>query len=131
MTEKEKKGVGLYRDWINSEEKENLDRYAEKSLGDVPEKWRDKIAKLRGYGLLGEKPENKKKREIREKTPYEEVIEWLEKHNGQLPKFSIYKGNIKLKADDMTNEEKEEVNLRGRWDPCEENEKLERGETNA
>ena len=66
MSKEEQEEVNLYARWRYSKEKEILEEYAGQPIENVPEEYRDKIAKLREYGL-GEKV----------KTTYEEVIEFF------------------------------------------------------
>jgi GTPase SAR1 family protein len=57
---------------------------------------------------------------IKSKTTYEELIEWLETHDGKMPKYGFgEKGKTKT-ANQLTEEEKGEVNLYGRWRRSEE-----------
>lgn len=51
MTKKEKEEFSLYQKWLRTEEKKILKEYAEQSLENVPEEYREKIAKLRSYGI--------------------------------------------------------------------------------
>ena len=55
ITEKEREERNLYAKWIRTEEKKILEEYAGQPLENVPEEYREKIAKLRTYGL-GTKP---------------------------------------------------------------------------
>ena len=91
----------LYQRWYKSEERKKLEEYAGVPIEEIPEEYREKIARLREYGL-GEK----------KRTAYEEVIEWLETHEGKLP------GNGKKVS-------KEEKNLYQGWYKSEERKKLE------
>ena len=52
---------------------------------------------------------------IEEKTAYEEIIEWLETHDGKMPRMRYFEDGSKKKAFDMTEDEKYEVNLKDRW----------------
>ena len=115
MTEKEKKEVKLYDRWSKSEEKKVLEEYAEKQIEKVPEEYKEKIAKLREFGLG-----------MKEKTTYEEVIEWLEMHEGKMMRSAIYKNGKYLKIEEITEEEREEVNLYARWRRCVERNILEK-----
>ena len=104
MTEAQKKEVSLYKIWLYSEEKRILEEYAGRPIEKVPEEYREKIAKLRGYGLG----------EI-EKTTYEEVINFLETHDGQLMRSSFSKKGQKLTRKEITEEQINEINLYKRW----------------
>lgn len=53
---------------------------------------------------------NKKKRNV-----YEEIIQWLETHDGRYPRRSIIRNEKRLKIEEMSLEEKEETRLCGRW----------------
>ena len=46
---------------------------------------------------------------------YEEVIEWLDTHNGEMPREVIERDGKKLKVVEMTPEEREERELAIRW----------------
>ena len=70
-------------------------------MEELPEEYqeyREQIETLRGYGLGLEK-----------KTVDTEIIEWLEEHNGRLPRGQIRKKGIQLKTGEMTEEEKEVI----------------------
>ena len=56
---KEKKEVRLRGRWNNSKEKKILDEYAGRPIEEVPEEYREKIAKLRSLGQLGTKKDDK------------------------------------------------------------------------
>ena len=109
MTEEQRKEVNLYYRWFDSEEKRILEEYVGKPIEKVPEEYREKIAKLRSYGLGKE-----------EKTTYEEVIRFLETHNGKLMKVQFIKNGQRLTSKEMTEEQKNEINLYGRWRGSEE-----------
>ena len=110
MTEEEKNEVRLYAKWSNSTERKVLINCAEIPLEQIPEKrpeyaeYIDQIDELRNYGLG-----------LKEKTTYEEIIEWLETHEGQMPRGSISKNGKLLSTKEMTEEEKNEFNLKTRW----------------
>ena len=114
MTEEQRKEVKLHDRWYYSEEKRILEEYVGKPIEEVPEEYREKIARLRSYGL-GEE----------EKTTYEEVIEFLETHDGQVMNSSITKNGKHLKVKEMTEEQRKEVNLHTRWRRSEERKVLE------
>ena len=67
-----KEEVNLYNRWHNSEERKKLDEYVGVLIEEIPEKYREKIARLRELIVV-------------KKTAYEEVIEWLETHECKLP----------------------------------------------
>ena len=118
MTEEQKEEINLYNRWINSKERKILEEYAGKPIEEVPEEYRDKIARLRSYGL----GINKKKEK---KTTFEEVIKFLETHDGKLMRGSICQEGKILTKEGMTKEQIEEVNLYGRWKRTEEKRILE------
>ncbi len=77
-------------------------------IDELPEKYQnytEQIETLRTYGIGMEK-----------ESVEEEVIEWLEAHNGKLPRGTIKKQGKRLKVSDMTEEEKREVKLYQRWE---------------
>ena len=93
LTEGEQYERNLYNRWIKSKEYENLKEYEGRDIGEVPEEYREKIAKLRSYGLG-----------LKEKNTYEEIIEFFEK-NGRLPR-SQFSENGKVKTtEEMTEDE--------------------------
>ena len=98
MTKEEKKEVLLYEKWRHSKEKEILEEYAGEPIENVPKKYREKIARLREFGLWE-----------KEKTTYEQVMEFLETHEGKIMRGTIYKNGKKLKRKNITEEEREEV----------------------
>ena len=55
MSEDEQEERRLYSRWISSNEYKMLKKYAGKSIEEVPEEYRDKIAKLREFGLGSKK----------------------------------------------------------------------------
>ena len=104
MTEEQKEESNLYARWIDSNEKKILEEYAGEAIEKVPEKYRDKISRLREFGLG-----------IKEKSTYEEVIEFLETHSGKIMKCRFSENGKNLKREEMTEEQKEEVKLNDRW----------------
>lgn len=46
---------------------------------------------------------------------YEEIIQWLETHDGRYPKGHIIREGRQLKKKEMSPKEKEETRLYGRW----------------
>ena len=111
MTKEQKEEVNLYASWHNTNEYKILREYAGQPIGDVPEEYREKIATLRKYGL---EPKLKQ-----EKTIYEQVIDFIEIH-GRIMRGSLGKNGKVLTREDMTEEQKEEVNLYYRWRRSEE-----------
>ena len=107
MTEEQKKEAKLCKRWHISDEYKILQEYAGQPIENVPEEYREKIATLRDHGLEPKK------------TTYEQVIEFIEA-NGRIMKgaFSEKGENGKRKnltVDQMTEEQKEEVNLYSKW----------------
>ena len=109
LTEDEKYQSNLMDRWYNSEEYKVLTEYRGKPIEDVPKEYRKKISLLRDYGLG-----------LKEKTPYEEIIEWLETHNGQMPQGSFSQNGKKKISTELTEDEKYQSNLLGRWRNTEE-----------
>ena len=114
MTKEKQEEIKLYTRWNNCEEKKILEEYAGEPIENVPEEYREKIARLREYGL-GTKV----------KTTYEKVIEFLEAHEGKIMRSAISKNGKPIKIEQMTEEEQEEVRLYARWNNCEEKKILE------
>ena len=117
MTEKELAEKNLYARWSKSKERKKLEKYVGVKIEEITEseEMKKKIEVLRSYGLG-----------MKEKTTYEEVIEWLENHEGRMPRSEIrQKGKI-LKKEEMTEEELTEKNLYARWRRTEEREMLDR-----
>ena len=89
-------------------QKRKLQRHANGiPLDELPEKYqeyKEHIATLRSYGLG-----------LEEKTAYEGLIEWLETHNGQMPRSFISRNGKQVKRGEMTETEKKEVNVNSRW----------------
>ena len=98
MTEEEHREVNLYASWIVSKEKNILDQYAGKKIEEVPEKYREKIKKLREYGL-GLKKENVS----------DDILEFLEIHHRMPVRYST---DIRSESKEKRNEN----NLYARWE---------------
>ena len=107
LTEKERDERRLRFRWNVSDERIILDEYVGRSIEEVTEEYREKIEVLRGYGLGLNKKRNK--------TVYEEIIEWLEIHEGKLPRGTISKEGKILIREEMTVDEIDEINLHFRW----------------
>lgn len=105
LTPEQKEEVNLYGRWKNSKEKEKLDKYTGVELDGIPEEDREKIAKLRSFGLG-----------IEQKTTYEEYIEFIEEH-GKVPSPGFKKPGAgrNLKVNELTPEQLAEVHLSARW----------------
>ena len=112
MTEEQRQERNLYAKWNGSEEYKILQEYAGQPIENVPEEYREKIATLRQYGLG------------QEKTIYEQVIEFLATKGRIMQSGFSEKGEDgkrkKLTADEMSEEQKEEVNLYARWNNSDE-----------
>ena len=105
LTPEQKAEVNLYGRWKHSKEKEKLDKYSGVELEDIPEEDREKIAKLRSFGLG-----------IEQKTTYEEYIEFIEEHGkAPSPGFKKPGSGRNLKVNELTPEQLEEVHLSARW----------------
>ena len=115
MTDDQIYQKNLYSRWGRTKEKRALDACVGIPLDNLPEEYmeyRDQIEILRGYGLGLRKP-----------TPYEEIIEWLDSHDGQMPRGSLGKKNKKVS--ELTEEERFEKNLYQRWGNAPEKKALE------
>lgn len=93
--------ASLYDRWYRCPERKILEKYKERPIEEVPEKFREKIRVLRSYGLGI--------------TTYEQTVKWLEEHDKKMPRNIIYKNGKQVKREKMTEEEKEETNLYLRW----------------
>ncbi len=109
MSKEELKQVRLYNAWNQSDERKILHEYAGKPIEEVPEEYREKVATLRKYNLDANAKKYKR-------TVCQELIEWLENHNGKMPRDSIISEDGKrLSINEMTEEERYEKNLYRRW----------------
>ena len=104
LSEDEKYQRNLMNNWRNTEEYKLLIQYTGQPIEDVPEEYREKISVLRAYGLG-----------LEEKTPYEEIIECLETHDGKMPQATFRENGNKKKSSELTAEEKYQKNLKNRW----------------
>lgn len=98
----------LRKKWNRSTEKRILDEYLGIEIEEVPEEYREKIIALREYGLG-----------IEEKEIYDQLIEWLDSHNRNMPRADIRVNGKPLKRGELSKEEKKEVLLRYRWNVSE------------
>jgi hypothetical protein len=89
MTEEEHREKNLQQRWYRSKKKQVLDEYIGVPIEYVPEEYAEMIQRLRSWGL-GEKTEVI--------SVYEQIIEWLETHDGKMPRGNICKNrkNINL-----------------------------------
>lgn len=117
LSEEEQYEKRLAKRWAYSTEKKILDEYAERDIQEVPEQYREQVATLRSFGLG-------LKKKIKHDT-YEEFVEFLEE-NGRTPIGNFGKDSRRLLMDELTPEQKEEVNLYGRWKHSKEKEKLDK-----
>ena len=107
MTEEERDEVNLYARWRVSADRRALEACKGIPLNELPseyQEYRNHIAKLREYGLG-----------IKTKTAYEEIIEWLDTHDGNLPRAGFRKNGRALTTGELTDEERYEKNLSGKW----------------
>ena len=110
MTEKEKYEVNLRQRWYKSVERQVLEEYTGKSIEEVPEEYREFIKQMREYGYG-----------IKEKTLQEQIIEFIRNSpNHELPSSSISENGKKLARNEMSVEQRKEVNLYGSWRHSEE-----------
>lgn len=117
LSEEEQNEKRLAKRWTYAPEKKVLDEYAERDIQEVPEQYREQVATLRSFGLG-------LKKKIKHDT-YEEFVEFLEE-NGRTPIGNFGKDSRRLLMDELTPEQKEEVNLYGRWKHSKEKEKLDK-----
>ncbi len=134
----------LRHEWDSSKLCEIYESYMGVPLGKLPkeyEEYKDMIAGLRKFDqkmrsqyidpiefdwkripLLKIPVERRKKTvnqckkfEERENKIYTEIINWMDSHDGQIPRSVIRKKGKILKASEMTEEQKYEKNLRTKW----------------
>ena len=116
LTERQKYEKRLADRWKSSEVKNILDTYADKPIYDVPRYYINIIAKLRELGIVGEKKE--KRKIIKHEIPVEEeFLDFLNKYN-RMPIREIKRDGKILNSDEMTEDEKSEINLYSRWKGC-------------
>ena len=115
MTEEQLKEVKLYDRWRKTNEKKILEKYRNQPIENVPEEYRDKITRLREFGL-----------DTRKKTTYEKVIDFLEKNDGRMMSSEIKENGRALRRSEMTEEQIEEINLHSRWNYSNERKILEK-----
>ena len=84
MTLEQREETTLYARWRQAPERRILEEYVGQPIENVPEEYRSKIEKLRSFGLG-----------IEEKTTYEQVIEFLETHDGNLMRDTFVKSKRK------------------------------------
>ena len=113
LTKAEKEERNLYSRWLYSKENEILKEYEGKDILGVTEEYREKITKLRSYGLG-----------LKQKSAYEELIEWLKIHDGKMPRGGFAENGKAKSAAQLTEKEKEESKLYIRWVRSDEYKKL-------
>lgn len=145
MTKEQKHEIHLYSNWENSKICEAYEICMGLDLKELPEEYaeyRDVIAVLREHeqkrlekfyqpitadwdkmNLLDmPKKERRalikanKRFEDRENKAYAELIKWLDSHDGKMPRITITVNGKMLKAKDMTEQQRYEVDLRTRWE---------------
>ena len=100
LTNEEQDERNLYARWNRSKIREALEACKGIQIDELPEKYseyKEQIKVLRSYGLG--------------KTSYELLIEWMEEHDGQIPRGIISKNGKRLKAIELSDEEQYERNL--------------------
>ena len=116
MTDEEKEEVELGKKWNKSKERKILEKYKGRLIEEVPEEYREKIRVLREFGVGVE---------VEEKNIYDEILEWLDTHNGILPRQVIFFNGKRVLSNERSKDEQYEVNLRNRWDISNEKQILE------
>ena len=115
MSQEERKEVQLYGRWKNSEEYKAFQACKGIPLEDLPaeyEPYREQIATLRRYEQI--------RKSEKEKKVYNEMIQWLEAHDGKYPRVAIIKDGKVLKVEELSPGERAERNLYARWRRTEE-----------
>ncbi len=102
MSEKEKEEVRLAKKFRSNNKAQRMYSYINMPNEKVPDKYKELVNNLKSHISL-------------KKTAYEEIVEWLQEHNSQMPKSAIKRNGKKLTLEEMTSEEQNEVNLRQRW----------------
>ena len=102
MTEEEIAEVNLYHRWMYTTGMQVIHEYLEMPIEEVPEEYRGIIQEI--------------KHAVANTIIWKEVEEWLKTHNGEMPSAAVHRDKKVLKVSEMTEEEKQGVNLRQRWD---------------
>ena len=94
MTKEQCDEVNLRNRWYKSKERKILDEYKGKPIEEVPEEYRDKIAKLREFGLGLEKSKLSKAKQKRDdaKDKNNQAKELEQKASEQLKKRGVTYG---------------------------------------
>lgn len=117
MTEREKEEVSLKRHWIKTPEYIALQACVGISTEELPlkyQQYKEQIICLRNYGLGLSK----------RKTYYEKLIEWLETHDGKMPRGTIKRNGKLVAAKELTDEERKERSIKSNWSRAPEYEAL-------
>ena len=107
LTEEQLASIKLYKMWIKSPERKALIACTGIPLDKLPEQYtqyKEQIATLREYGLG-----------LKEESVFDQIIDWLETHDGNMPRSIISKGGKQAKRVEMTEAEIYEVNLYYNW----------------
>ena len=101
MTREEQYEVNLRQKWNRSKERQAFQDYYETPIENIPEWYKGMIKTLKSYGV--------------EKTVYEEILEWLEAHEGKMPRSDIKRNGKILSREEITDEEARERSLYQKW----------------
>ena len=107
MSKEELSEVRLRAEWGKSALRKALIACTGISLDELPEQYaqyKEQIATLREYGLG-----------LKEESVFDQIIDWLETHDGNMPRSIISKGGKQAKRVEMTEAEIYEVNLYYNW----------------
>lgn len=103
FTAQESYEISLSHRWYRTEERKIFFEYEGKSIEEVPEEYREKIAELRKY------------KKVQAKQYKKDIFIWLENHEGKLPRGATYKNGTRLKVEEMTPEQMEESRQYRSW----------------
>ena len=112
MLQEEREEKNLYSRWKRSKECKAFKACEGIQLEELPaeyEAYREQIATLRRYEQIRKEKAQKKQ------NVYNEMLQWLETHDGIYPRGIITKDGKVLKVAEMLQEEREEKNLYSRW----------------
>ena len=101
----------LYQRWRNSPEREALEACIGIPIDELPEEYaeyKEQIQELRNHGLG-----------LVEKTVFEKMVDWFKEHEGKMPKASYSKNGKRLKLNELTEAQQEEVRLYSLWQSSE------------
>lgn len=110
MSKEEKEETSLGSKWLDTREYKAFKACKGISIENLPpryKKYKEKIAVLRDY-------ERMRQEKIKAKA-YKEIIEWLDTHNGIMPRISRLEEGKYLKSKDMSLEQRKERDLASRW----------------